>query len=39
MEKWLIKHNAKLLDGYVHAYGLKVKMEVDKVTCKVANGD
>lgn len=31
MEKWLIKHNAKLVDGYVHAYGLKVKMEAGKV--------
>lgn len=31
MEKWLIKHNAKLVDGYIHAYGLKVKMEAGKV--------
>ena len=31
MEKWLIKHNAELVDGYVHAYGLKVKMEAGKV--------
>lgn len=31
MEKWLIKHNAKLADGYVHAYGLKVKMEAGQV--------
>lgn len=30
-EKWLIKHNAKLVDGYIHAYGLKVKMEAGKV--------
>lgn len=31
MEKWLIKHNAELVDGYIHAYGLKVKMEAGKV--------
>ena len=31
MEKWLIKHNAKLVDGYIHAYGLKVKMGAGKV--------
>lgn len=31
MEKWLIKHNAKLVDGYIHAYGLKAKMEAGQV--------
>lgn len=31
MEKWLIKHNAKLVDGYVHVHGLKVRMEAGKV--------
>lgn len=31
MEKWLEKHSAKLFDGYIYAYDLKVKMEAGKV--------
>lgn len=31
MEKWLEKHSAKLVDGYIYAYDLKVKMEAGKV--------
>ncbi len=31
MEKWLEKHNAELKDGYIHAYGLKVKLVANEV--------
>lgn len=31
MEKWLEKHNAELIDGYIHAYNNKVRMEAGKV--------
>lgn len=31
MEKWLEKHNAKLEDGYIHAYGLKVKLVANEI--------
>lgn len=30
-EKWLERHKAKIVDGYIHAYDLKVKMEAGKV--------
>jgi hypothetical protein len=31
MEKWLVKHNAKLNNGYIYAYNLETKMEAGKV--------
>lgn len=31
MEKWLEKHNAELIDGHIHAYNNKVRMEAGKV--------
>jgi len=31
MEKWLEKHNAELIEGYIHAYNNKVRMEAGKV--------
>jgi hypothetical protein len=31
MEKWLEKHNAKLEDGYIYAYGLKTKLVANEV--------
>lgn len=30
-EKWLERHKAKIVDGYIHVYDLKVKMEAGKV--------
>ena len=30
-EKWLERHKAKIVDGYIHAYDLKVEMEAGKV--------
>lgn len=29
--KWLEKHNAKFEEGYIHAYGLKVKLEANVI--------
>lgn len=31
MEKWLEKHDAKLEDGYIYAYGLKVKLVANEI--------
>lgn len=31
MEKWLEKHNAKLEDGYIYAYGLKTKLVANEI--------